>query len=255
MKRLENKTAIITGGANGFGAAMARRFVEEGCKVVLVDIDEKGGEEIASSLGGRCFFVRGDHRLRADNEKAVQAAIDNWGGVDILVNNAGIGWSGNFDEADDSVLERLLNVNLTGQWRMTQAALPELRKSAARSKDGAVLLFTSSGLGLYGVTQSAAYTVSKHGVIGLMRSLAAELGPDNIRVNAICPGVADTALARTTTGAWGSVEQVLERLSSATPLRKLAEPVDIANAALFLASSEGRMVHAMPMRVDGGAHT
>ncbi|CAM3669912.1 SDR family NAD(P)-dependent oxidoreductase [Rheinheimera salexigens] len=252
--RLKNKVAIITGGAKGFGAAMVRLFVAQGAKVILADIDSENGQAIAAELGENCLFMRCDHCDKANNELVVKTAVDTWGGIDILINNAGIGWTGDFIDADDEVLQRLMTINLTGQWNLTQAALPELRKSAKNNANGTALLFTSSGLGLYGVTKSSAYTVSKHAVIGLMRSLAAELGPENIRVNAICPGIADTNLARSTT-AWGDVDQVLSKLAENTPLRKLAEPIDIANAALFLASDEGRMVHCVALRVDGGAHT
>jgi 3-oxoacyl-[acyl-carrier protein] reductase len=253
--RLKGKTAIITGGANGFGAAMVKAMVSQGCRVVLTDLDDELGESLADSLGDACIYVHGDHCVDADNQRAVKAALDNWGSLDILINNAGIGFSGNFDSISNEELQKLLSINFVGQWKMTQAALSALRKSASANPSiGSVLLFTSSGLGLYGVTQSAPYTASKHAVIGLMRSLAAELGPENIRVNAICPGIADTKLARTTT-AWGDVDEVLARLKSATPLGRLAEPEDIANAALFLASDEGRMVHSVALRVDGGAHT
>lgn len=252
--RLKNKVAIITGGAKSFGASMVRLFVSQGAKVILADIDTEQGQALATELGENCLFMHADHCDKANNALVVNTAVEKWGSLDILINNAGIGWTGSFAEADDAVLQKLMSINLTGQWNLTQAALPELKKSAKQHANGAVLLFTSSGLGLYGVTHSSAYTVSKHAVIGLMRSLAAELGPENIRVNAICPGIADTNLARSTT-AWGDVDQVLNKLALQTPLRKLAEPIDIANAALFLASDEGRMVHCMALRVDGGAHT
>lgn len=252
--RLENKVAIVTGGSKGFGEAIVTRYIEEGCKVILADIDIENGTRVAKKLGSNCLFIEANHCNNDDNKKLISTAINHWGKLDILVNNAGIGWTGKFEDATEQTLQNLLSINLTGQWNLTQAALPELRKSAKANENGAVLLFTSSGLGLYGVTKSAPYTTSKHAVIGLMRSLAAEFGPENIRVNAICPGIADTNLARSSDG-WGDVDQVLENLASLTPLRKLIEPIDIGNSALFLASDEGRLIHAATLRVDGGAHT
>lgn len=253
--RLEGKVAIITGAGNGFGEATARRFVEEGCRVVATDIRADNSQSLSADLGDACVFVQGDHCSDADNRRVVDTAIGRWGKIDILFNNAGIGWTGDFDATDDALLERMLDTNLKGPWRMTQAALSALRHSAAdKPQEGSVLLFTSSGLGLYGFKQSSAYATSKHGVIGLMRSLAHELGPQNIRVNAICPGIADTAVGRGTS-AWGSPEKVFERLRLGTPLQRLIEPIDVANAALFLACSEGRSIHNVTLRVDGGANT
>ena len=254
-KRLFGKVAIITGAADGFGAATARRFVAQGCRVIAVDLQVGNSQLMMAELGHDYVFVQADHCSVADNQRVVETALSRWGGVDILFNNAGIAWTGDFESIDEPLLEHVLDVNLNGPLRMTAAALPALKESAKKSgSDGAVLLFTSSGLGLYGVTHSSAYTMSKHGVIGLMRSLAHELGPQNIRVNAICPGISDTTVGRGT-GAWGEPEEVFERLRQATPLRRLIEPEDIANTALFLASREGRMIHNITLRVDAGAHT
>lgn len=255
MHRLNGKVAIVTGGASGFGAAICKLFVEQGAKVVVADINERAGLDMASSLGETAVFALCDHTDPNATSATVDAALSRWGAVDILVNNAGIGWTGHFDTATDTDWDRQYRVNFEGQRLMTLSALPALRESARKNPDvGAALILVSSGLGLYAVPKSAPYAVSKHAVIGLMRALAQDLGPENIRVNAICPGIADTPLGRNT-GGWGDPDAVLEQLRAMTPLRRLAEPIDIANAALFLASREGRCVHSQALRVDGGART
>jgi 3-oxoacyl-[acyl-carrier protein] reductase len=184
----------------------------------------------------------------------VAVAIDRFGGLDVLFNNAGIGWTGSFAAADESAIHRVLDADLVGPMKMTQAALPALRTAAAARADGAAIVFTASGLGLHGRAMISLYSVAKHGIIGLARSLALELGQENIRVNAVCPGIVDTQMVRNTTGAWGEVDTVLERFRQSTPLQRNAEPIDIANAALFLASAEARMITGTALLVDGGNH-
>jgi 3-oxoacyl-[acyl-carrier protein] reductase len=251
MGRLDEKVAIITGGANGFGAATAKRFIGEGCNVIIADINDEAGSGLAKTLGAQCIFVHCDHTEETDCQQTVKVAKDRWGKLDILFCNAGIGKTASFFDTDDAVLSRVIDINLIGPWRMTKAAIKDLVEAGGREENGGVLLYTSSALGLQGERNSSAYVASKHGVIGLMRSLAKEYGPQNIRVNAICPGISDTDVGRATDG-WGDPDKVLNAIRSATPLKKLIEPIDIANAALFLASDEGRLVHSVTLCVDGG---
>lgn len=251
---LEGKTAIITGAASGIGAASARRFVAEGACVVIADVDESGAGRLAVELGECARAIRCDHANAADCEAAVNLAVSTWGRIDILFNNAGIGWTGEFADCDAATLERLLLIDLAGPWRMTLAALPQLLAAAERNPAGAALLFMSSGLGLHGRPMTSAYAAVKHGVVGLMRSLAQEFGPRNLRVNAVCPGIVDTQMVRSTTGAWGSPEEAMERVRLNTPLRRNATPDDVAAAAAFLCSDLAAAIHCVALPVDGGGH-
>lgn len=251
--RLEGKVALITGAGGGFGRAMCKRFADEGARIVGMDIVDDCRDAFLDELGDCARFIQGDHAQHEDNKRALQCAVDTWGKLDILVNNAGIGWTGSFEDADDLALSRVLEANLLGHYRLSQAAVPLLLDGNLDEDLYRTIIFVSSGLGLYGTAKSAPYTISKHGVIGLMRSLAAEYGPRGLRVNAICPGISDTAVGRAA-GAWGTPEEVFERLRKATQLRRLAEPVDVANTTVFLASDEARAIHSVALRVDGGAH-
>ena len=252
--RLDGKVALVTGAPGGFGRAITRKFVSDGAKVVAVDVTDDGAESLQDEFGDSVKFLQGDHCVRAQNEAAVALAVDTWGKLDILVNNAGIGRTAAFSEVDDELFGEVIDVNLMGQFRLTQAALPAMLDGLDSQPLSRSIVFLSSGLGLYGVARSAPYAVSKHGVNGLMRSLAAEYGPRGLRINSICPGIADTALGRTTTAWADSPEEVFESLRQATQLRRLIEPEDIANASAFLVSDDARMIHSVALRVDGGAH-
>jgi NAD(P)-dependent dehydrogenase (short-subunit alcohol dehydrogenase family) len=252
MGRLDGKVAIVTGGGGGFGSSTCRRFVAEGARVCIADVDEDRGRAVASDLGDAAFFVRCDHTSRTDAEAAVAQTIYRWGSVTTLFNNAGYVWTGKFDALDTAELQRILTVDLVGMAEMTRATLPALRSHAeAEPHAGAVILFMSSGLGLRGAPGTSGYAVAKHGVTGLMRSLAQELGPENIRVNSLAPGIADTAGMR---AAWASPDEALRTFRDRTPLRRNVEAVDIANAALYLVSDEARNIHSVSFPVDGGIY-
>jgi NAD(P)-dependent dehydrogenase (short-subunit alcohol dehydrogenase family) len=249
-RRLRDRVVIVTGGASGIGAACARRYAAEGARVVIGDIDLARAQAVAGELGGAAAHC--DHTDDAQCRDLVAFALDRFGAVDALHNNAGSGWTGRFDDMPPDRVRWLLDVVVTGPILMTQAALPALRRSAAAGR--ASILFTSSGLGLHGRPMISVYAAGKHGVIGLMRSLALELGPEGIRVNAVCPGIVDTPLVRATTGGWGPTEQVLEQFRLATPLRRLVQPEDVAASAAFLLSDDARNLTGTALLVDGGAH-
>jgi 3-oxoacyl-[acyl-carrier protein] reductase len=250
--RLADRVALITGAASGFGRATAERFVEEGAKVAVVDWSEDQGREVAEQLGEAAIFVQCDVSDRAQDEAAVEAVLQQWGRLDIVFNNAALGWSGDMSTIDDPALEEMMAVNVLGPWRMSEAALPALRRTGAERAEGAVLLFTASVLGLTAIPKISPYTVGKFGVIGMMRSLAIDEGPNNIRVNAICPGLSDTPGMRRDSVKWGDPEDSLEYWRSRTPLGRLATPLDIANAAVFLCSDEARTINSLALVIDGG---
>lgn len=250
--RLAGKVALITGAGSGLGRAVAERFAAEGARVVVADLSEDRGAAVAKAIGATARFVRCDHTDSADNARAIDAAVAAFGGLDILHNNAGGPFTGAFDDATDEKIESVLRTNLFGVMQMTRAALPALRASAQRNPAGASLLFTSSLQGLKAKPNFSLYTVAKHGIVGLVRSLALELAPQNIRVNAICPTVVETPmLAAFLPGMAADRDQAMARFRATIPLGRMPEPSDVANAALFLASDEARCVSGVAFPVDG----
>jgi NAD(P)-dependent dehydrogenase (short-subunit alcohol dehydrogenase family) len=251
--RLAGRVALVTGAGSGLGQAIAERFAAAGAKVVVADIAEDRGRAVAQAIGPAAAFVRCDHTVSAENERAVKFAQDTFGQLDIVHNNAGGPFTGAFETVDDESLERVLRVNLFGVMQMTRAALPALRESAKRNPGGAVVLYTSSLQGLKAKPNFSLYTVAKHGIVGLVRSLALELAPQNIRVNAICPTVIDTPMLQAfLPGMANDREEAMNRFRATIPLARMPEPSDAANAALFLASDEARMITGVALPVDGG---
>jgi 3-oxoacyl-[acyl-carrier protein] reductase len=235
------------------GVAIVGRFVEEGARVAAVDIDEAGLKAIEAKHGKEAIAIVADHTSLADCARVLQGVADRWGSLDILYNNAGRGFTGAFADTDEARLRQMIDADLIGPALLTRTALPMLREAAKRNPDGAVVLFTASVLGLNSRRDVSAYAIAKHGVIGLMRSLAKELGKENIRSNAICPGFVPTPMTLNTTDKWGSYDQVTEFFKNETPLPRLTQPIDIANAAVFLASDAARCIHGHCLVVDGGA--
>ena len=253
MSRLKDRVAIVTGGASGLGAATVRRFVEEGARVAIADIDEAQGIALARELGTAAHFVRCDHTDRSQCRAAVEATLARFGALDILHNNAGGPFAGPVESADDATLERVIGVNLIGVFKMTQEALPALREAGKRRPAGAVILFTSSLQGIKARPNYTVYTASKHGIVGLVKGLALELAPANIRVNAICPTVTETPmLPKFLPGMADDMEEARKRFRATIPLGRMPEPVDTGNAAVFLASDEARMITGIALPLDGG---
>ena len=253
MARLEGKVALITGGAGGLGSATARRFIEEGCCVIVADINVEAGEKVAAELGNTCAFIHNDHLDNASNAAAIAGAVDTYGGLDILVNNAGVPYTGRIESADDDAVQYSFNLNLLGPFRMTKAAIPTLRARAQEIRKTVSILYTASGQAVNAKPNVSAYTAAKHGIRGLMRSAALELAPDNIRVNCVCPVATDTPLFRSMAEELsGSFEGAVDSFQETVPLGRLARPIDTANAFLFLASDEAEMVTGVALPVDGG---
>lgn len=250
--RLAGKVAIVTGGASGIGAAAARRFVAEGARVAVADIDGPGAQAVARDLGSACIAVKCDHASAADDDALVARVLERYGQVDILFNNAAGTGKVAFQDCSDDEMLRMLHNSLIGPWRLAKAALGALRTSAAKHPDtGAVILFTGSRLAAHGCAANAPYIVSKHGILGMVRSLAADLGPLNVRVNAVCPGIVPTPRVMRDTP-WGSPGEVLARYMSRTPLGRVTTADDIAATALFLVSDDARAITGQAVFVDGG---
>lgn len=253
MSRLAGKVALVTGAGSGLGRAVARRFGAEGAKVVVTDINEEHGRAVVEEIGANAAFVSCDHTVSEQDARAAAFAVEKFGALDIVHNNAGGPFTGPFEDVDDATLERVLRVNLFGVMQMTRAVLPYLRESATRNPAGAALLYTSSLQGLKAKPNFSLYTVAKHGIIGLVRSLALELAPQNIRVNALCPTVVATPMLEAfLPGMAADHDEAMKRFRSTIPLGRMPEPEDVAAAALFLVSDEARMVTGVALPVDGG---
>lgn len=251
--RLSNRVALITGGASGLGEATARRFAEEGAAVAIADINPDRAQALAREIGDRAIALVCDHNDRSQCAAAVAATIARFGFIDILHNNAGAPFAGPIETADDDMLDRVVHTNLIGAMKMTQEALPALRQAASRRPGGASVLFTSSLQGIKARPNFTIYTASKHGIVGLTRGLALELAPANIRVNAICPTVTETPmLPRFLPGMAHDMDEARKRFRATIPLGRMPEPVDTANALVFLASDEARMITGVALPLDGG---
>ncbi len=251
--RLQGKVAVVTGGASGLGRAVVERFAGEGARVVIADINDAGANDLAATLGETAAPFHCDHTDTAQCEAAVAFAVERFGQLDILHANAGGPFTGAFADVDDATLERVLNVNLIGSLKMVRAAIPALERQAQATKAGASILVTSSLQGLKAKPNFSLYTVAKHGLIGLVRSLALELAPMNIRVNAVCPTVTETPmLSHFLPGMADQRDEAMDRFRATIPLGRMPEPVDTANALLFLASDEARMLTGVALPVDGG---
>ncbi|WP_394188059.1 3-oxoacyl-ACP reductase FabG [Paenisporosarcina quisquiliarum] len=242
--RLHNQVAIITGGANGIGYAAVERFAEEGAKVVLADYDEATGIDAASKLrdsGYDVTFIQVNVANRESVQQLIDRTVETYGGIDILINNAGITRDAMLAKMEPSNFQQVLDVNMTGVFNCTQSALPHLI-----SKGKGKIINTSSVSGVYGNVGQTNYAASKAAVIGMTKSWAKELGRKGINVNAVAPGFTRTAMVEK------MPENIIEQMKSIVALQRLGVPKDIANAYLFLASSESDYVNGHVLHVDGG---
>jgi len=248
--RLRDRVTLITGGAAGIGKATAERFAEEGAKVVICDVSEQAGQEVAKTLGPEASF----YKVNVADRQAVQAWVDDvaakYGRMDVLVNNAGVLRDGTLVKVQEGKLVKqmpeadfdlVIGINLKGVFNCTQAVAPYMIRQS-----GGVILNATSIVGLDGNFGQTNYVASKAGVIGMTKVWARELGRYNIRVNAVAPGFTATEMVK------AMPEKVLEGMKARTPLGRMGEPRDIANAYLFLASDEASFISGVTLRVDGG---
>ena len=245
--RLASKVAIVTGGASGFGAATVRRFVEEGAKVVIADMNLEGAQEVAESIGASVIAVQVDVTNREDVESAVAQAVSQFGGLDIYINNAGYSHLNiPMLEVDESTFDRTFEVNVKAIYLAAQAAVPALRVSG---KSAFITVCSTAGVRPRpGMTW---YAGSKAAAISLSKGMALELASAGIRVNALCPVAGDTPmLARFLPGP--DTPETRQMFIDSIPLSRLCKPEDVANAALYLASDEAEFITGVAMEVDGG---
>jgi NAD(P)-dependent dehydrogenase (short-subunit alcohol dehydrogenase family) len=250
--RLAGKVAVITGGASGIGAGTARLFVAEGARVVVADMQVEPGQALVAELGDAARFAATDVTVEADVAAAVDLAVGEFGRLDVMFNNAGVvGVVGRIADMPAEAWDHTIAVLLRGVFLGTKHAARVMRP-----QHSGVILNTASTAGVLGGLGPHAYTTAKHGVIGLTKSVANELAPDGIRVNAIAPGNTVTAMTATvTTGDVHDIEGAAERIASMSPLGYAGFPADIAAAALFLASDEARYISGHTLVVDAGQTT
>ena len=242
--RLQNKVAIITGGAKGIGEAAVKRFTEEGAKVVIADMDEAAGNALVETLtaeGKEVFYVQTNVADRQNVEQLVSQTIEKFGTIDILINNAGITNDAMLAKMTPEQFQKVLDVNLTGVFNCTQAVLPTLVEKGAGK-----VINTSSVSGTYGNVGQTNYAATKAAVIGMTKTWAKELGRKGINVNAVAPGFTRTDLVAK------MPDKVIEKMTSVIAQQRLGEPVEIANAYLYLASDESNYVNGHVLHVDGG---
>lgn len=247
MGELQGRGALITGAAAGFGEAIARRFVAEGAKVLVADLDGSRAQDVATSLGASARAVRCDVSRRADVDAAVAACVDAFGGVDILVNNAGTTHRNqSMLEVDEATFDRVFAVNVKSIFHTTQAVVPLMK---ARRSGCIVNIGSTAGIRPRpGLTW---YNASKGAVNLLSKSMAAELGSDGIRVNAVCPVMSPTALIEQFLGVPDTPE-ARAKVVAGIPLGRMSTPEDVAEATLYLASDAARFITGVELPVDGG---
>ncbi|MBP1629610.1 MAG: dehydrogenase [Bacteroidetes bacterium] len=239
MKRLENKVAIITGGAAGIGAATARKFKEEGANVIIWDLDEKRGNALATELGAT--FAKVNTANYAEIEAAAKEVNDNFGRIDILINNAGITRDSTLKKMTPEQWQQVIDVNLTGVFYCTKI-ISEYMLANSWGR----IVNASSVVGLYGNFGQTNYVATKAGLIGMTKTLARELGRKGITVNAIAPGFIATEMVA------AMPENVIDTMKAKVPIGRLGEPNEIANAYAFLASDEAAYINGHTLSVDGG---
>ncbi len=247
MPSLSGKRALISGAASGIGQAIAQAFAQEGAAVALADLDTARGEAAAHEIGGRALFVACDVTRAADCTQAVARTVEAFGGLDILVNAAGIIVRRSVLDLDEADWDRVMDVNAKSVYLMCRAAIPVMQAAG-----GGSIVNISSGWGLVGGPNAAAYCASKGAVVQLTRATAIDMGPHRIRVNCLCPGDTDTPMLREEARQLGQSEGTFLAQSAGRPLGRIGTPEEIAQAALFLASDASSYVTGAALVVDGG---
>jgi 3-oxoacyl-[acyl-carrier protein] reductase len=247
MNVLHNKIAIVTGGGAGFGEGIARLFVEHGARVLIADLDLERAQAVAASLGAAACAVQCDVSLAQDVQSAVDACVQQFGAPQIVVNNAGTTHRNQpMLDVDEATFNRVFNVNVKSIYHMARAVVPILRQQGQGS-----IINIGSTAGLRPRPGLTWYNASKGAVNVLSKSMAAELGPDGIRVNAICPVMGATGLIEQFLGT-ADTPEARARITAGIPLGRMSTPNDVAQAALYLASDAAAFITGVELPVDGG---
>ncbi len=243
MNRFNEKTVLVTGAASGIGLAAARRFLDEGARVVMLDIDEAALKEAAAGLPQDRVLVQvGDTAEKQTAVAAVKAAVERFGGLHFLVNNAGMATEGDITQTSEEDFERVMAVNVAGYFHMAKAAMPELVKTKGS------IVMTSSVSGLGGDWNMFAYNTSKGAVSNMVRAMAMDAGKDGVRVNAVNPSFTKTGMTEDMVSDPELVAKFRERM----PLGAPEDPEGVAAAMAFLASEDARLITGVNLPVDAG---
>lgn len=242
MNRLQDKVAIITGGARGIGAATAKLFAAEGAKVVITDILEEEGRETSAAIGKNCLFIKHDVTSETEWQDVVTKTEAAFGPINILVNNAGIVIQKPLPDLSLEEYEKVIRVNQFGVFLGMKAAMPSMRKA-----DNPSIINMSSISGMVGQAQTLAYNASKFAVRGMTKSAAIELGPLGIRVNSIHPGIIETPMTMTE-----ELKGVIDEMAKGIPLGRLGKPEEIGHLCVFLAADESSYATGAEFIADGG---
>lgn len=239
MKRLENRIAIITGGASGIGAATSRKFALEGAKVIIWDLDQEKGNALANEIGGD--FLKVNTANYSEIEAAAKAVNDKYNRIDILINNAGITRDSTLKKMTLEQWQQVIDVNLTGVFYCTK-----IISEYMLANNYGRIINASSVVGIYGNFGQTNYVATKAGLIGMTKTLARELGRKGITVNSVAPGFIATEMVS------AMPENVIETMKAKVPIGRLGEPGEIANVYCFLASDEAAYINGHTLSVDGG---
>jgi len=255
---MENKIGIVTAGGSGMGRAGAIMFAREGASVAVVDLDAAAAQAVVRTIeaaGGKAIALSGDLTNDDFARDIVKQTVKAFGGLDFVWNHVGTPGPASIEGLDWKDYDFAMNLNVRTVLVTTEAALPELR-----ARGGGALLFTASTSGLQGSPYSPIYNIAKFGVVGLVKGLAKRYGHENIRVNAVCPGTTDTPMLRVFVArpdsqmpAGETAESLVVKRGGQNPMRRVAQPEEIAAAACFLLSDEASFVNGVTLPVDGGA--
>ena len=247
---LQGKVAVITGASSGIGRGAAQRLAEAGAAVLILDINEAGGQETVRAIqsgGGTAAFLRCDVRVEADCKRAAEEAMRLFGRIDILFNNAGVAIRKTALELEEREWDLVLDVMLKGAYMLTRQVAPHMIQAG-----GGSIINTGSGWSLKGGGQAVSYCAAKGGLWNMTRAMAIDFGRYGIRVNAVCPGDIDTPMLRSECAQLGEDETQFMEEAAARPLHRVGTPEDVANAVLFLASDMSTWITGTHIVVDGG---
>ena len=245
---MHDKVVLVTGGSSGIGRATSLAFAREGCKVVIADVDAKGGEETVGMIhnsGGQAVFVEADVSKASDVKNMVETAVKSYGRLDYAHNNAGIaGVYTSTHEYPEDGWDQVIGINLKGVWLCMKYEIPQMLEQG-----GGVIVNTASQLGLVALKGSSCYVASKHGVAGLTKTAAIEYARSGIRINAVCPGAINTPMTEHDPIDGGPTQ---EEMAERHPIGRIGEPEEIAEALVWLCSDGASFVIGHTMVVDGG---
>ncbi len=249
--RLDGKVALVTGGASGIGAATCRAFAEQGARVLVADISEAGGSEVALALGEAGVFARTDVTDLGSVEAAVKQAVAAFGRLDVLVNNAGVGLVGSVQETEAPDWQKLIAVNMTGVFYGSKAALDQMLR---QEPHGGLIINIASVAGMIGIARRFAYCATKGAVIAMTRQVAVDYVKQGIRCNAICPGTVYSPFVEGYVERFHSDtrEETIKELHARQPVGRMGRPDEVADLAVYLAADESAFMTGSAVVLDGG---